>query len=126
LEERMHAEWRKKYEHKDVFNIPPFFIDTDMYVMKVWCEFVFQNCHLWILEQIANRKYDGYLLCNIDLPWVPDELREYPDPEPRKKLFAMYKDILINQKLPWYIVSGSFEERFETAKQVLDNYLLKD
>src|SRR5437868_419346 len=21
------------------------FIDTDMYVMKVWCEFVFGNCH---------------------------------------------------------------------------------
>src|ERR1043165_9875190 len=22
----------------------PFFIDTDMYVMKVWCEFVFNKC----------------------------------------------------------------------------------
>src|SRR5258706_4422631 len=23
----------------------PLFIDTDMYVMKVWCEFVFGKCH---------------------------------------------------------------------------------
>jgi len=52
------------------------FIDTDMYVMKVWCEFVFGNCHKWILEQIVSRKYDLYLLCNTDLPWVKDELRE--------------------------------------------------
>src|ERR687889_372916 len=25
------------------------FVDTDMYVMKVWCEFVFGKCHQWIL-----------------------------------------------------------------------------
>ena len=24
----------------------PIFIDTDMYVMKVWCEFVFEKCHI--------------------------------------------------------------------------------
>ncbi|HQW84374.1 MAG TPA: ATP-binding protein, partial [Ferruginibacter sp.] len=71
------------------------FIDTDMYVMKVWCEFVFNNCHHWILNRIAERKYDLYLLCNIDLPWVKDELREYPDLESRKKLYKYYKDILI-------------------------------
>ncbi|HEY0299649.1 MAG TPA: AAA family ATPase, partial [Arachidicoccus sp.] len=30
------------------------FIDTDMYVMKVWCEYVFNNCHPFILEQIIE------------------------------------------------------------------------
>jgi nicotinamide riboside kinase len=49
-----------------------------MYVMKVWCEFVFGKCHTWITDQIAKRKYDLYLLCNTDLPWIKDELREYP------------------------------------------------
>jgi nicotinamide riboside kinase len=51
----------------------PLFIDTDMYVMKVWCEFVFNHCHRYILEQISERNYDLYLLCNIDLPWVKDD-----------------------------------------------------
>ncbi|HMP87665.1 MAG TPA: ATP-binding protein, partial [Lacibacter sp.] len=32
------------------------FIDTDMYVMKVWCEFVFNDCHRWILDRIAERR----------------------------------------------------------------------
>src|SRR6185436_16100863 len=27
-------------------------IDTDMYVMKVWCEFVFGKCHRYILDEI--------------------------------------------------------------------------
>src|SRR5664279_1569144 len=84
---------------------PLLFIDTDMYVMKVWCEYVFNKCHNWILNRIAERKYDGYLLCNADLPWVKDSLREYPDVETRNKLYRFYKDILINQKIPWTDIS---------------------
>src|SRR5258705_11538319 len=85
------------------------FIDTDMYVMKVWCEFVFNKCHRFILDQIAERKYDLYLLCNVDLPWVKDELREYPDLASRKKLYHIYKDIMINQHVLWIDISGNYE-----------------
>ena len=93
----------------------PLFIDTDMYVMKVWCEFVFNNCHQWIIDQIISRKYDLYLLCNTDLPWTKDELREYPDLETREKLFRIYKDIMINQNTPWVEIKGLNDERIESA-----------
>ncbi len=96
------------------------FIDTNMHVMKVWAEFVFDKCHTWILEQIAVREYSLYLLCDIDLPWVKDELREYPDIESRRKLFRIYKDIIINQDVPWEIVSGNYEERLLKAIQAVD------
>ena len=99
------------------------FIDTDMYVMKVWCEFVYGNCHRYILDQIVERKYDLYLLCNIDLPWVKDELREYPDLESRKKLYSIYKDIMINQTVPWVEVSGNSEERLQKAITAVDTLL---
>ena len=98
-------------------------LDTDMYVMKVWCEFVFSNCHLWILDQVVTRKYDLYLLCNTDLPWVKDELREYPDLESRQKLYLMYRDIMINQSTPWVDVKGDYDERFERAVQGINQYL---
>ena len=62
------------------------FIDTDMYVMKVWCEFAFGNCHRFVLDEIVTRQYYLYLLCNIDLPWIKDELREYPDLQTRRHL----------------------------------------
>jgi NadR type nicotinamide-nucleotide adenylyltransferase len=91
------------------------FLDTDMYVIKVWCEYVFGKCHTFILEEIVNRKYDLYLLCNIDLPWVKDELREYPDEKPRQELYKIYKDILINQQVPWVEVSGNYEQRLQAA-----------
>lgn len=99
------------------------FIDTDMYVMKVWCEFVFNQCHHFILDQIVSRKYDLYLLCNTDLPWTKDELREYPDPETRNKLFLMYKDILINQQTPWFEIGGTDELRTEKAIQWVSGWL---
>lgn len=95
-------------------------IDTDMYVMKVWSEYVFNNCHPFILQQINSRQYDFYLLCNIDLPWAPDEMREYPDPKPRQELFSIYKDLLINQNTPWGIVSGINEARLNGAIQLID------
>jgi Predicted ATPase/kinase involved in NAD metabolism len=99
------------------------FIDTDMYVMKVWCEFVFDKCHHWILNRIAERKYDLYLLCNIDLPWVQDELREYPDLASRRQLFKMYQDCMVNQSTPWALISGNGYERLQKAIHAVDELL---
>ena len=98
-------------------------VDTDMYVMKVWCEYVFNNCHHYILEQINQRNYDLYLLCDIDLPWAADEMREYPDAGPRIELFTIYKELLINQNTPWGIVSGTGVQRTTNAIQLIDKYL---
>ena len=101
----------------------PLFIDTDMYVMKVWCEVVFGKCHPFILNQIVERRYDLYLLCGVDLPWIKDELREYPDLEVRRKLYAVYLDCMVNQDLPWISISGSYEERLKKAIEAVDTLL---
>jgi NadR type nicotinamide-nucleotide adenylyltransferase len=103
-----------------------YFIDTDMYVMKVWCEVAFNNCHTWILKQIAARNYDLFLLCNTDLPWVKDDLREYPDLETRRRLFKMYKDLLINQGTKWAIVSGNYAERLQIALSIINTVFEKE
>jgi NadR type nicotinamide-nucleotide adenylyltransferase len=97
-----------------------YFIDTDMYVMKVWCEVAFEQCHTWILKQIALRQYDLYLVCNVDLPWVKDDLREYPDLDFRKKLFKMYLDLAINSSSYWAEISGTDTQRLQTAVSIID------
>jgi len=105
------------------YNSKLLFIDTEMYVMKVWCEFVFGNCHRWVLDQIVERRYDLYLLCNTDLPWVKDELREYPDLETRDRLYHIYKDIMINQPTPWVDISGDYDERLQKAINAIDELM---
>jgi NadR type nicotinamide-nucleotide adenylyltransferase len=93
----------------------PIFIDTDLYVIKVWSEFVFNSCDNSILTSIATRKYDLYLLCYPDLPWVPDPLREHPDEKERLKIYHYYKDAMINQSVPWVEIKGDYQQRVEMA-----------
>ena len=116
--------WVNSHSLLTTHHSPLLFIDTDMYVMKVWCEYVFEKCHQFILDQIVERKYDLYLLCNNDLPWIKDELREYPDEKNRNELYHIYKDLLINQSVPWVEISGSYEERTVSAIAAVEKYLL--
>lgn len=109
-------------ELNETKNSAPLFIDTDMYVMKVWCEFVFGKCHPFILEQIVERKYDLYLLCKTDLPWAKDDLREYPDLETRETLYKIYLDMMINQHVPWVEISGTDNERTQKAIRAIDSF----
>jgi NadR type nicotinamide-nucleotide adenylyltransferase len=99
------------------------FIDTDMYVMKVWSEFVFDTCHPWILHQIVERKYNLYLLCDVDIPWVKDNLREYPQLSTRQTLYQYYKDILTNQTVPWTNISGAYDNRLQQAIAAVNHYM---
>ena len=106
-----------------ITSTPLLIIDTDMLVMKVWSEFVFNSCDHFILDQIEKRKYDLYLLCNTDLPWTKDELREYPDLETRQTLFLIYKELLMVQKVPFLEIKGMHQERLETAIAGIHQFL---
>lgn len=112
LEEKVLGEFPEK---------PLVFIDTDMHVMKVWCEFVFNKCHTYILDQLKTRQYDLFLLCNVDLPWTRDELREYPDLETRQKLYDIYRETMESEKLPWVDISGNYAERLDKAIAAVKN-----
>lgn len=101
------------------------FVDTDQYVMKVWCEYVFNRCHTWILNRIVDQTTALYLLCKPDLPWVKDELREYPDEKPRQELYHIYKDILVNQQAPWVEISGAYGERLAKAVKAVNECLIR-
>jgi NadR type nicotinamide-nucleotide adenylyltransferase len=99
-----------------------YFVDTDLYVIKVWYEVAFRHCPTWILKELARRSCDLYLLCNTDLPWAKDSLREYPDLKTRRRLFKMYKDILINSGVPWVEISGTEGQRRYNAIHAIDDF----
>lgn len=95
------------------------FFDTDLYVLKVWSESKYGTCDEWILQQIAERQYDFYILTDIDMPWQDDPLREHPEPEMRQHFFNIYKDIVIHSGLPFIIVRGNEQERLEKAVEAI-------
>lgn len=99
-----------------------YFVDTDLYVIKVWYEVAFGHCPAWILKQIAGSSCHLYLLCNTDLPWAHDGLREYPDLTMRQRLFNMYKDIMIHSGVPWVEISGTERQRLQQAIRAVDTF----
>lgn len=92
--------------------------DTELTVTRIWCEFKYERCHPWIIDQQQIQNIDHYLLMNIDLPWQPDPLREHPDK--RNELFEYYKNALEKQKWSFDIVSGTGDVRFENAVKIID------
>jgi hypothetical protein len=49
-------------------------------------------------------------------------MREYPNEGPRKELFTIYKELLINQNTPWGIVSGVGAKRTENAIALIETF----
>ena len=115
LEETVSTKWRVDNGYESLPSQSPLFIDTDLYVIKIWSEISFNKCDNRLLTRIAQRKYDLYLLCNTDLPWTADPLREYPKLKMRQKIYAYYKDAMVNQEVPWADISGNYEERLNRA-----------
>jgi len=93
--------------------------DTDLYVVKVWSEHSYGQCARQILEHIAGRRYDLYLLTYIDVPWEDDPLREHPGGDMRQYFFNLYKDIVIHSGVPWAEIRGPHEERVAAAVDVI-------
>lgn len=97
--------------------------DTDLHVVKVWSEAKYGDCDPRILEMIANREYDGYLLTYIDIAWEDDPQREHPRPEEREYFYNIYRDIVMNAGTPWADIRGSYEERLQKAVAAVEGMM---
>lgn len=95
--------------------------DTDMLVCKVWLEIVFQQTHPTIEQLMEDNSYDFTLLCDIDLVWQPDPLREHPTR--REEIFNRYLYWLQVSKQPFGIVNGDGEQRLENAINMIDAWI---
>ena len=95
--------------------------DTNLYVIKVWSEFKFGSCSEEILNQIATRKYDLYLLTNIDIPWEDDPQREHP--HQRQELYDIYLREMKNQPVPFIEIKGEREARQKMAVEGVERII---
>ena len=104
-------------ERRATSDKPPCIIcDTDLLVIKVWCEEKFGFCHP-LIDRLFTEQLQAaprhYLLCHWDIPWEADPLRENPDD--REYLYGRYLEVLNSLDVPYSIVRGSPDERLEKA-----------
>lgn len=103
--------------HEEHENQSLMIIDTEMTVMKIWSQFKYNSVSPLIDELYAKQDLDHYFLCDIDLPWQEDPLREHPNH--RKELFSMYYEELKKYDRPFSLISGSETDRKQKAIDII-------
>lgn len=96
------------------------FCDTDLIVAKIWLKFKYNIQNEWIERQLKSKSYALHLLCNMDLPWQDDPLRENPNLQDRQTLYDLYKKELEALDVPYFEIGGSEEERMTQAIAILE------
>ena len=97
-----------------------YFFDTWLIITKVWFDKVYGKAPDWLHTAIEQAHVDLFLLCDIDLPWVADSVRENGG-EDRINLHKTYIRELKNYNFKYEVVSGVNEVRKENAINILTN-----
>ena len=99
-------------------------LDTDLITIKIWSNYKYGNCNNWILEQIEKQKKEKrfYLLCQPDIKWEKDPLRE--NPKNRNELFEIYKKELKILDHDYYIIKGENRTNKAISKILSKNFLI--
>lgn len=108
-------------ELEDIFEQELQILDTNLYVYKVWLEEKYQTTIEWIEEELNTRHYNHYLLCDFDIPYQEDKLREHPNSEDRQRLFNRYKTLLENDNRPFSIIFGDREDRLQKSISIIES-----
>lgn len=95
--------------------------DTTILTVKIWCDHLFGDTPKFVTEEIKTRKYDLYLLMDIDLPWQDDPLRDFP--EQRDHFKQIWIDELNVLNADYKIISGDGKNRFANALDAINDFL---
>lgn len=99
------------------------FLDTDLFVIKVWSQVKFGHCNPWILQQLEAHQADLYLLTYFDIPYEADPLREHPKMRPQ--LFEYYERELNHYGANYRVVRGNATKRLKEAIKNINPFIIK-
>ena len=105
------------------------FCDTELITCTLWNDALFPGaCPAWVREQAEKRAraFALYLLCDADVPFVPDPQRCFPDDKARKRARGVWRDALVSRTLPLVEIRGDWPERERTAIAAVERVLRGD
>jgi nicotinamide riboside kinase len=94
------------------------FHDTDLLSTVAYCRVYFDRCPEWIQAAAVDRQAALYLLCDIDVPWIADGLRDRPDQ--RSEVHALFESVLREAGVNYVVVRGNREARLTEARRRVD------
>ncbi|MBN2747694.1 MAG: ATP-binding protein [Bacteroidales bacterium] len=99
---------------------PYLICDTEMLVIKIWCEDKFGFIPEIVVDLYEQQQFDLFLLCKPDFPWHFDPLRE--DENRREELYAKYLRYLRESKHDFVEVEGPFESRIAKVLEIMNQF----
>ena len=94
------------------------FLDTDLLSTVVYCDHYFGRCPDWIRETATARRPDLYVLCDIDVPWVADGVRDRGDR--RDEMQELFRRAVADSGADYITVRGDVAHRVEAATAAID------
>ena len=91
--------------------------DTEMTVMHIWSEHKYGRTDAYILDAFQQQDFNLLFLCDTDIPWEFDPLREHP--ELRSYFLEKYKNTLHAARKPFELISGDHQTRVNTCLQII-------
>lgn len=88
-------------------------LDTDLISTVVYARHYYGQCPEWIEDAAGARKADLYLLTDIDVPWIDDDVRDTATS--RAALHSQFETTLAAYGANVVTIRGNWEERFATA-----------
>jgi NadR type nicotinamide-nucleotide adenylyltransferase len=92
--------------------------DTDLLSTFVYCRHYFGRCPEWIEAAAADRRRDLYLVCDIDVPWTADGMRDRGDR--REEMHKYFLDAITDSGVRWELMRGAPAVRLERARTLID------
>ena len=92
-------------------------LDTDLISTIVYGAHYYGLTSAWLEAESRARLADLYLLCDIDVPWIPDGMRDRP--ENRDELFALFRDALAERGARVVTIRGDWTERTDAARRAV-------
>jgi NadR type nicotinamide-nucleotide adenylyltransferase len=91
--------------------------DTDLLSTVIYCRHYFGRCPEWIEAAATDRRSELYIVCDIDVPWVADGMRDRGDR--REEMHRLFIDAADEFKVPWSLVSGDEMARLARATELV-------
>lgn len=95
-------------------------LDTDLLSTVVYARHYYGSCPDWIVAATRARLASLYLLCDIDLPWEADGIRDQP--EARAVVHTAFRQALDEFGAPTCLVSGIGPARLTAALACISNF----
>jgi nicotinamide riboside kinase len=92
--------------------------DTDLLSTVVYCRHYFGRCPAWIEEAALARRPDLYLLCNVDVPWVADGVRDRG--HLRDEMQKLFEEAVNAATTAHLTLSGTVQTRLMEAIRSID------